>query len=205
MKTLIIVGTFTSLALVHGASPQTAPSIRERAMAAGGVPITMSVMYDVELLSAADLAANADLIVEGRLVRLKSYYWPEEDTIYTDYRLIPNQIISERGTRTNTSPGPSKPVVVTLRGGEVLMEGTPVTLVDSTRKVVNENTPLLLFLKRRGQTEPLYEVYGAAAGMFEIDRENVLHSTVRNNQSGEFHGLRVQEALTRIKAAVRPK
>jgi hypothetical protein len=163
----------------------------------------MAVTYDVEPLSVSELAPNADLIVEGRLVRVKSYFWPEEDTVYTDYRLVPSRIIGERKASTASSPGQLKPAVVTMRGGEVVIEGTSVTIVDSTRPVLKENRSFLLFLRRTSDVEPRYEVFGAAAGMFEIDDAGVLHSMMSDNKPADFHGKPLEEVLTKIKAVPR--
>jgi hypothetical protein len=96
-----------------------------------------------------------------------------------------------------------KPTIVAMHGGEVVIEGTSVTVHYSTRAPVNENRPFLLFLRRTSEVEPRYEVFGAAAGIFEIDDAQVLHSMILNVKTGDLHGKPLEDVLTQVKAVPR--
>jgi hypothetical protein len=118
--TLLILAS--SLPLTMFAHQNTIP---ERVAVSNGKPVVMMSVRDLKPVSLADLVAGADLIVHGKLVRKGSYMAESKKEIYTDYALNAERVIVERGGSV-TAKLQGLSVIVTLYGGELVVDGTLV-------------------------------------------------------------------------------
>ena len=114
-----------------------------------------------------ELSKECDVVVQGKLVVIKSYLAPSEDRVLTDYRLVaPKVLAGTFNVVASPTPGPGVPLTVTVYGGEVQLEGVHVRSTDNNRDPILEGRDYLLFLRQSRQKGPgLYEIY--YAGIFE--------------------------------------
>lgn len=176
-----------------------APSLRERAAVRDGKPLRVLSLAEIHAFALDDLAGNADVILEGHLVQLNSYLSTDEKAIYTDYQIIPRRMIVDRGERAAT-PSPGRPLVVSILGGEVNIEGTRVTYVDSTLAPFTKDSRLLLFLQRKADDPLKFQVYRQSAGMFIVQDERT-KAMNKHGRNDEFEDRPIEEMVTQIKAA----
>src|SRR4051794_1344970 len=73
------------------ASGQT---IAEAARARPGQPVVRGVLREIQPVSADQLAREADLVIEGTLVKTRTYLTPDEQYVLTDFKIVPNRVIA---------------------------------------------------------------------------------------------------------------
>jgi hypothetical protein len=135
-----------------------------------GKPLVFTETWDTEPVAFDVLAAYAELIVEGKLTRLKSYLSENKAYIFTDYQLTPKQMIIDRkGILTAKAQGTPRPLIVTVYGGELVMDGTPVRHEISSHGKWDQNADLLVFLARSQHDPTKYRLYSDAAGLFQVE------------------------------------
>ena len=193
--TIVIAG----ICLVHGVEAQKSPTLRERAAIASEKALTIPYIEDVSPTSIADLAKGSDLVVEGRLRPVRVYLSHGEQYIYTDYEVVSAQVIVDRESAAR-QPSPGGPTIVTLLGGEMVLEGKKVTLIDTTRRSVADGTQFLLFLKRTAEPGRRYTLNRAAAGIFEIHGDRSMRTMIRDYTNEEIRGRRAEEVLEKIRS-----
>jgi hypothetical protein len=121
-------------------------TIPEPVALVGRKSVEINVTQDTEPLPIATLAVEAELVLVGRLDRLWSYRVQDQHDTYTDYQLTPKQVIVDRAGRlTASTPGTPLKLVVQLRGGELVVDGTPVKVTDSSLINWTQDADLLLF------------------------------------------------------------
>jgi hypothetical protein len=77
-------------------------------------PLDLEEVRDTRPIPLDQLAGHAELVVVGRLVRLKSYLSDNKKDVYTDYELVPKQVTTDRARRqTTAAPGLTPRLVVT--------------------------------------------------------------------------------------------
>jgi hypothetical protein len=111
-------------------------TVHDRIAASGGNPVRIVLGTDSPLLPLTELVSESDLIVRGRLVKLKSYLTADGHNIFTDYRLVPTQVYVDRSGMLTLGPKPGNPapLTVTFLGGELDVEGTRVTFIVTATK-----------------------------------------------------------------------
>lgn len=146
------------------------PTIPEHVAQNHGRPVSIPVVRDLVPIPLDKLADDADLIVVGRLVRAKSYMTSDQTDVYTDYDLHSDRVIVDRGAviATASTPGRIPPLSVTVFGGELSVNGTPVRVSDTSLKQWREGARLLMFLSKTKEPNR-FRLYGGSAGLFEID------------------------------------
>ena len=176
-------------------------TIPERVADSQGEPVVILVARDLEPMPLADLARGADLIVYGKLVRQRSYLSEAKTDVYTDYVLKPERLIVDRGRpSTVKSPGPTPPLIVTVYGGKLVVDGTQVTFEDKSLINWNEDANLLIFLKRlKGETNK-FELYGGSAGLFQVEAGQRVKSLLRHGEKDKELGqLTLDQVLERAR------
>lgn len=150
-------------------------TLRERVAVSNGKPVEVVLGVDAHQYPISAMAADSDLVVIGKLVPQRSYLSTTEAYVLTDYVLTIQRVITSRGG-ASTHPAPTivAPTVVTLTGGELLLDGVRVTMDDTSRLRSSQHTPLLLFLMRR--PDGTYNPYGGASGIFSIGRDERIRS-----------------------------
>jgi hypothetical protein len=179
-------------------------TIPERAAHAERRPVEFIFTEDTVPLPIATLAVEADLIVVGRLARRMSYLGDEQTSIYTDYQLTPKQVIVDRAGRlTPSTPGATPQLVVQVMGGELVVDGTPVKVTDSSLINWNEDSDLLLFSGVTADTPPKFDFYAGTAGLFQVEPGTQRVKSLLNHpeRDDDLQGQTLKEIVRRIKAA----
>lgn len=119
------------------------------------------------------LARESDVVLRGRLARIKTYLGPNEDRILTDYRIHVEQLIAgSLPLITSKVPGTTPPLTLTVYGGELTVEGVLVRATDPNRAEIVNGRSYLLFLTPSRRGEPgSYEIY--YGGIFEVSDDKV--------------------------------
>jgi hypothetical protein len=180
------------------------PTIIDSVVSNGGKPVTIHVRRDATALSLEQLAAGADLVLEGRLTHPRSYL-SEDKHIYTDYQIRPGRVLVDRNSFfTRATPGAPTTLVVTLYGGEVVVNGISATLVDHSYVKRPSEGRYLMFLRNKPDRPNEFEVAGSSAGLFAIDANNTTRSMRRQFQRGDLSDLSdtpLETVFQRITAA----
>lgn len=111
-----------------------------------------------------EVASQADVVLQARLSRIHSYLDAKGISVYTDYRILDPKVIAGRlPSLTTPVPGPGVPLILTVWGGEVIVEGVTIRGVETNGETIEDGGSYLLFLKpTRARQQGLYEVhYGA--------------------------------------------
>ena len=177
---------------------------REQAARNPGEPIEQPAPpADYPPKTIEDLAGEANLTLQARLKRIKSYLGPSEDRVLTDYSIVGAAVIAG-SLPVNMSPSPrvTSPLILTVYGGEVVVEGVRVRATDYGRDAIQDGGEYLLFLQpsRRGEAGR-YEIYHA--GIFHVSEGRA--RPLLKQADGVFLGTAVApvtELLSRIRAAV---
>jgi hypothetical protein len=195
----IVTIFITGICLAYGVQAQKPPTLRERAAIANEKALTIPFIDDVSPVSIADLTKGSDLVVEGRLRPVRVYLSPGEQYVYTDYEIVSAQVIVDRES-AGRQPGPGGPTIVTLLGGEMVLEGKNVTLIDTTRRSLADGSQFLLFLKRTAEPGRRYTLNRATAGIFEIHGDRSMQAMLRDYTNEEIRGRRAEEVVERIRS-----
>lgn len=142
---------------------------RQQAVQNPGVPIYQPAPPDGHYPKLVEeLAREADLVVHATLSHPHSYLSPGEDRILTDYAIQKPNVIAGRLPQVSARvPGQRVPLILTVWGGVVTLEGVPVRGKDQNRESIRDGGEYLLFLRQSRQPEPgRYEIY--YGGAFEI-------------------------------------
>jgi len=207
---MISTKTQVTVAVVFGLSSTFSaaqvPTIAERVQASGGKPLRILVVQHGSPVSIADLTAASDLVVEGKLVRLRSYTSKDAIEVLTDYQIVPSQVFRAQGKDVATTPGQRPPLVLTMVGGEISVNGTPVEVVNPTQRPIKNGGHYLLFAKRSVDGENRYSATEGSAGIFEvIDGQRVKSLVKRTDDDPEVHDVPFTEIVRRIQAATARK
>jgi hypothetical protein len=114
------------------------------------------------------MVQRSDMIVRGTLSNPHAYLSADQTELYTDYQLLPAQVIADRGMpRDKRLPGAPPPVIVRQWGGETTIDGVKVKIYDENLKPLPTDTQLLLFLVY-DQSAAKYDLCDGVAGAFEL-------------------------------------
>lgn len=175
---VIVVGVFDSSQVM--AAQNLRELARVYARERPGVPIDQPAPPgDYWPKTIRELAKEADLALRARLSRVHSYLAPSEDRILTDYSIEAPRFITGHLPDTATrTPGTVVPMILTVLGGEVMLEGVVVRSSNYNRESIEEGVEYLLFLRTsRLPGVGRYEIY--YAGIFEIVHDKVKQSAQR--------------------------
>jgi hypothetical protein len=115
-----------------------------------------------------ELSTESDVVVQGKLVLIKSYLGGLEDRVLSDYRLVAPVVVAEAFSNDpSQTPKLGAPLTITVWGGNVEIDGVQLSATDNNREPIVPGQDYLLFLRRSRQQGPsLYEIY--YGGVFEI-------------------------------------
>lgn len=156
-------------------------------------------MTDVQPATLRELTESAELVLEATVSKLKSYLTPDEENILTDYQIVPVRVFVSRVPAGRGAPGPAVPLVLTMYGGDLTIDGTRVSVVDHAVKRLQAGRRYLLFLQRFG-SQGHFQLQGG--GAFEIDSQELKTILARDeNIYREFVETPFNEVVNRINAA----
>jgi hypothetical protein len=205
LKVLCHLLILVAISAVPGiAAPQNLRDLaREQAIRNPGVPISQPAPpgnyspKDIE-----ELAREADVVVLATLTRINSRLSSAEDRVLTDYSITgPNFIAGRLPSLSAKAPGVISPLILTVLGGEVIVEGVPIRGFDQHREEIKDGGQYLLFLKNSRQEAGRYVVY--YGGIFEVSQDKL--KPLLKEAERVFKGTaeaRVDGLISRIRAAV---
>jgi hypothetical protein len=166
----IVLPLLVLLALPLSGEPQDAPkeTLLDRVRRGDG-PIELisaSPLFDV--MSLQQLVAKSDLIVRGVLGEPRTYVSDDGQSIYTDFPLTPTDFIYSPSVQTSAKPSLAPSIVITLLGGNVVLEGRPVSWVHKATPILRRgNEGIFLLTRRQGKMFLVFNYLGA----FDIDSD----------------------------------
>lgn len=177
---------------------------REQAIRSPGVPLEQPAPPgDYWPKAIEELAREADVVLQAKLSRINSYLTSNEDRVLTDYRILESRVVAGRlSAMSSQVPGPGVALILTVYGGEVIVEGVTIRGTDNNREAIKDGGQYLLFLKQSRRREPgRYEIY--YGGVFEISHEEVKPLLKRADDvfKGTIDG-RLKDLVLRIQTAV---
>ena len=159
-------------------------SLKDAARAAGGKASTSS---DVDLPSASlpQLVAEADLIVEARIVSKRGVLCADGAMVCTEYQIVPTRTFKDRVVPlTRRTPGPGAGIVVRQAGGRLVEDGLELESRDNLFPVegltVGRGFVMLLRLLPGDST---FGFVRGPFGVFALEGSSVLPSTEHAAQS----------------------
>jgi len=170
-KIVALISGLSAMGFTSICTPSPAQTIPERVRANPTPPLITGVLVDIRPLSIEQLTTGSELVVKGRLTRPKSYLTADENYVLTDYLLVPERVIVGRVPAGQATPGPATPLILTVQGGELSVEGMPVRGVNSALEDIRPGGEYLLFLRSFGSREGQYQLY--MGGAFEIGRTGI--------------------------------
>jgi len=192
------------LLVVASIGSVTQTTIPERVALAERKPVEFIETEDTAPLPIATLAVEAELIVVGRLARLGSYLSQDQTYMYTDYQLTPKQVIVDRAGRlTPGTPGATPQLIVQVLGGELVVDGIPVKVKDSSLINGIEDADLLLFLGTTADNPPKFDLYSGTAGLFQVEPSTQRVKSLLNHpeRDDDLQGQTLDQIIQRIQAA----
>jgi hypothetical protein len=107
----------------------------------------------------------------------------DKQRVYTEYEVVPSQVILERQPRSSQEPR-LLPILVRVWGGEIVLNGVRVVMSNSSMMPLPLNQPLLLFLvfdRSAGQ----YEIYHQRSWVLTIAANGTLHPLMKHSRAFE--------------------
>jgi hypothetical protein len=162
---------------------------------------------DFTAMPLEQLARESQLVLVATLQWKRSYLTPDERHIETDFRIVPNQIISGQFPASVTAtPTQTYESILTVSGGDVMLEGRTVTEPDSRREMPVNNHRYLLFLVPFGPQPARYQIQNV--GIFELKDNGTLRSLLKGDHRNGYEDitdLPTNEILTQIRQAPRSR
>ncbi len=165
-------------------------------------PIVRGRIGDVSPMTLQALTLGAELIVDATVTRQRSYLTSNEQHILTDYQVVPIRVLAGTIPVTRASPG-SSPLILTVYGGEMTIEGFTAYVVDHAVKPPESGRRYLLFMRPFG-TDGHYQLY--KAGAFEVRDQELRSLLTRDGQLlKEITDIQFDEAVSRIADAAKAR
>jgi len=130
-------------------------------------------------------------MARGRVGEAQSYLSDDQSEVFTDYRLSDPVILFDRRAETAT-PGLRRPIILTQRGGTILVQGRPFTESHAALLPLKPGTEVLCLLQRSGDKYRIVDWY---YGVFEINSGVIKPLASRDDFASEFRGLPVQTVV----------
>ena len=127
------------------------------------------------------LAHTADVIIDAKVTGARPFLSSDEQWVLTEFTLEPLEILLAK-TFPSRSPSPGSTYKFTLLGGELTLEGVPVSFVDTSLPLPTIGQELVLFSSRSTELQSWIPAAGSYA-MFRVKEDGTLASS-RSNASG---------------------
>ena len=162
---LVMVGTSTDVI----AQSLTIPELVERTRPE---PVYKSRIRELLPPSFDTLVRDADLVVHGRANPVRTYLSPDQQTVYTDYEIAPMSVILHRGDPPTVAKPGVMPIVVTMWGGKIVVNGVHVIVQDLNVRPLEPGDEVVLFLEKAA-TPDRYRIVGEIGGLFGVVDQRV--------------------------------
>lgn len=201
---LILFATVAVIALSGGFLSSSAQvfTLADMVRANPGKPIRIPAPPGLTILSIEELSARSDLIVTGQLVRLRSYVSEDGIHVFTDYRIVPHQVLVARRTTAMANPGQTPSLVLVLRGGQVVIDGTQVTVNHSVSLPPLGQAEFLMFAKAKEGEANRFALINERAGLFEIQQRDIRPLQRGEHNNPKIKDIRLDKILTRIRDSI---
>jgi hypothetical protein len=204
---MMMVSLLTTLLALAFAQASTAPTITDRINDPKrelGTPVVVGVVGDPVPLSLDDLAHRSELVVEGRVKRVRSYINDADTAVLTDFSILPVRVLAGTIPNAVTKPGPAR-LLVTTYGGEVVKAGVTVRAENHNLEPLKDGQRYLLFLRHFGSEPGIYQICSGAA--FELsDTGSALHPLAHDGSERLYRELAstpYDDVVKRVAAAAR--
>jgi hypothetical protein len=167
--------------------------------------IAKAGLSEIAPSSIEELAKGSDVVVRARLRNGRSYV-KNGQYVLTDYDIDQPQVISGSIASASVSkPLAVVPLVLSVHGGEVTINGEKITVKDDSMAMeISNGKEYLLFLTRFGTEGLNYSLYNG--GIFEIEKGHA--SALVRNANDVFKGAAqtpVDEMVKRVQGQQKPK
>jgi hypothetical protein len=183
---------------------QASPTLRDRARESGGKPLELRgiSMPSGPPKSIEALTVEADVVLLARLSRRNSYLSPNEYHLYTDFVINEPRVISGNLVLPSAAPRAATPLVITLLGGEIVIEGVPVRYLNDNFSAMVDGE-YLLFLKR-DQDVGRFQIY--ERGIFRLDGQLVKPlAREADDMFPDLRGASVPALISRVENAAKQR
>lgn len=169
---------FVAIFIFDGSRFAAAQNLREEAREHyrlhPDVPFQPGLLSEYWPKTLEELTREAHVVLLARLSRIGSYLTANEKDILTDYSIQEAHVIAGRMPVLLTqAPGQVAPMILTVYGGEVTVDGLLIRLKDHNRwEAIQDGRQYLLFLRQSRPPEAgRYEI--SHGGVFEVLEEKV--------------------------------
>jgi hypothetical protein len=178
MYLLIMLGALTGSA--EPAQEDLRARVKAHAQKFPGEPLSMVRVDETPAKTVAELTREAEVVFHARLFKLKTYVWKNGETILTDYAIREQQLLAARSDRAIIrATDASKPLILTVWGGEVTVDGVKVRATDIDSEPVVNGEEYVLFLMLSRAYADQYEPYNS--GIFAV-RDGKVRPTHKRSQ-----------------------
>ena len=166
-------------------------------------PLIITSVSELVVASFESAIRDADLIVQGSVRRLKTYMTNDQMQLYTDFEILPTNMILVRRALGGGRPGQVASIVLRMWGGETEINGLPVKFLNTNFPELPTGRPLLLLLKYRDDVGK-YELYDNAWAL-ELKGGRTLEPLVRPTSPFEDRviGMDIADAIREIQERTR--
>lgn len=151
--------------------------------------------------SIEELSVGADVVIQARLQKLKSYVNDAGRRVLTDYLIVEPRILAGGFTGApSPTPGVAAALIMTVFGGEIVLEGVTVRALSQNLDAIHEKREYLLFL-RSDSKQGRYSIYNG--GIFDVSSGELTPLLKLGHEffKDTTREKRVNEAISRIQAA----
>ncbi len=143
---------------------------------------------------------TADLVVRGTVADSSSYLSDDKRDVYTDHLLTNTTVLYRSVIPSSPQPGPPTPIVVTQRGGSVLVGDVTFTQEERGLPQIQRGSEVLVIAVN---TNGNFHIAGPFLGAFQVERGLVIPLTGRNGFATELRNVPIATALGNIQASLR--
>ena len=171
-----------------------------------GMPmIQVSPLGDYLPKTIEELTREADVVIDARLMRLKSYVGADGRNVLSDFAIRDHLLLAAQSSEAAAAVqgNVTAPLIVTVDGGEVIIDGVHVRSHDANRRSITDGGEYLVFLKKARQPGAgRYELYYGA--VFSIE-EGKLKPLLRdgNRVFNDAYEAALPEVVSKVEAAAR--
>jgi len=174
---LLVIGT-TTTALAQGNCPGN--ELSDLAAGSGGQPVIRHIKSDLPSLSLDQLLDNSIVVLEGHVAPLRSYLSPDGCNVLTDYEVTPAAwFVAPPQRSAAPGAGVAQRIVLTLVGGSVEINGTPVSVMNDNMASLPDGGSMMLFLQRSRSDGTKFELARGVYGAFEVKAGGTLNPLLR--------------------------
>jgi len=195
MRHLIIIAVaLTLIGLVASAAALAQRTLPDRVKEYGDLRLSSAPTFPQMDLD--NVVAKSDLIVRAKVISAQIHLSSDQRYIFTDFGLQPIAVLVQRGPE-RTMPGSTPRLIVSVLGGEMVIEGHNVTWTDTSLERFEIGKEYVLFLQRSPALDA-YVLTGHSNGAFEVRNEGIEPRHGRSEHRGEPVGLFIKRVQAMI-------